>query len=106
MCGCFANARGNGAVTIFRTVDNNGFGQAVAITKGVFELCEGASWWNYRRANDIFLLGALQHARHGCLRHMHDFSNFGLPFAFDMVHLGNSGDQSQLIEPCHANLRQ
>ncbi|MNE81398.1 hypothetical protein D3C80_1780430 [compost metagenome] len=105
--GCsFTNTGRYGAIAILRAINDDGFSEAILVAKCIFEIGKGANWRNHCRTHDVFLLGTFQHSGNGCLRHMHNFSNLRLPFALYVIHLGNSGDQSQLIEPCHANLRQ
>ena len=102
----FADPSHDRTVPVLGTVNDDGFGKAVSIAQRRFKIRESAGRRNDGRTNDVFLFRPLQHARNRGLGHVHDLGDLGLPFAFHMVHLGYSGDQSQLVQSSHGGLQQ
>jgi hypothetical protein len=90
------------AVPVLGAFDDDRFGDAEPVADRCLEFRIGARRRHDGRANDLLLDGPLEHSRHRGLRDTQVLCDLGLADTFDVIHLGDAGNQPEFVYARHA----
>ena len=88
-------------LAILEALGDNGFRQSVALAQGLLELRIGAARRDDRDADDPFLLGPLQEARHRRLRDVQLLRDLSLLELVLVIQMSHARDHSKLVRSAH-----
>ena len=88
-------------LAILEALGDNGFGQSVALAQSLFDLRIGAARRDDGDADDSFLLGPLQQARHRRLGDVQLLRNLSLLELVLVIEVGDARDHSKLVRSAH-----